>query len=141
MRSESNRTAPPAANPEITPQITPAITQQITQPIDNRAFAIGVLAVTATVLFVGLLMVVFRPPTALASGQNDRGGDYIMLTAQISNSLEAVVVIDAASRRTCVYSLDAGTKQVKLVQSNMPLDQLPGSREDRENKGGGRRGP
>ena len=55
---------------------------------DTKTFAIGVLSVTACVLFVGFLLIAQQP--ALASGLNDRGGDYIMLTQQLSTTTEGI---------------------------------------------------
>jgi hypothetical protein len=101
------------------------------RPIDNKAFAIGILSVTAAILLVGFVLVTAFPRPALATGQNDRSGDYVMLTQQISNSVEAVIVIDAASQRMCMYGLDLGTKQLRLLQRDFPLDRLPGSQEER----------
>lgn len=107
-------------------------TNNSTRPIDTKAFAIGVLSVTAAILLVGLILVTAFPAPALATGQNDRSGDYIMLTQQISNSIEGVVVIDAASKRMIMYSLDLGNKQLRLMQAGFPLDRLPGAQEKRE---------
>ena len=100
--------------------------------IDSKTFAIGVLSVTAAILLVGMILVTAFPTRALATGQNDRSGDYLMLTQQISNSVEGVVVIDAASKRMNVYGLDLGGKQLKLMQAGFPLDRLLGSQEKRE---------
>lgn len=97
--------------------------------IDGKTFAIGILSVTACVLFVGLLLVTLLPtPVANAIGQSDRGGDYIMLTQQIANNYEGIIVIDAATKRLNVYGLDASSaqKQLRLLQRNIPLDRLPG---------------
>ena len=101
------------------------------RPIDSKTFAIGVLSVTAAILLVGFVLVTVFPRPALATGQNDRSGDYILLTQQISNSVEAVVVIDAASQRMCLYGLDLGAKQLKLLQRDFPLDRLPGTQAER----------
>jgi hypothetical protein len=103
-----------------------------TKPVtlDGKTFAIGILSVTACVLFVGLLLVTLLPtPAALAIGQSDRGGDYVMLTQQVSNSYEGVIVIDAAAKRLNMYGLHAsGTpKELRLMQRNIPLDRLPGA--------------
>jgi hypothetical protein len=98
-------------------------------PVDSKSFAIGVLSVTAAILLVGFVLVTAFPRPALATGQNDRSGDYVMLTQQISNSVEALIVIDAASQRMCMYHLDLGAKQLKLLQRDMPLDRLPGTQE------------
>jgi uncharacterized membrane protein len=95
--------------------------------IDSKALAIGVLSITACILFVGLLMLTMQPQPAYGIGQIDRGGDYIMLTQQLSSSQEGVVIIDAASRQMTLYALDGSNKQLQILQSNIPLDQLPGS--------------
>lgn len=107
------------------------------KPIDGQTFAIGVLSVTACVLLVGFILVCITPRDALAVGQLDRGGDYIMLTQQISNSQEAIVIVDAASKRLNLYHLDANTRKLGLILQGMPLDRLPGTQRDRES--GGRR--
>lgn len=93
--------------------------------LDAKTFAIGTLGVTACVLFVGFILVAMTPTPAFATGQVDRSGDYIMLTQQVSNSIEVVVVVDAAVRRMNLYVLNDSNKQIRLVQSNIPLDLLP----------------
>jgi hypothetical protein len=99
--------------------------------IDGKTFAIGILSVTACILLVGLLLIMTQP--AYGIGQSDRGGDYIMLTQQLTNSQEGVVIIDAASRQMTLYALNGSNKQLQILHQNIPLDQLPGSR-----PGGGR---
>lgn len=93
--------------------------------IDGKTFAIGVLAVTASVLLVGFLLIASTPQPAYAIGMNDRGGDFIMVTQQISNSVEAVVIIDAAAQRLNMYALDPNNKKLALLEHGMPLDRLP----------------
>lgn len=103
-------------------------------PLDARTFAIGVLSVTACILFVGLLVVtLIAPQRAMGIGQLDRGGDYIMLTQQVANNYETVIVIDAAAKRLNVYGLDIGNpqKNLRILQRNIPLDRLPGVAVDR----------
>jgi len=92
--------------------------------LDGRSLAIGVLSVTACVLLVGYLLLASLPP-AYGIGQVDRGGDYIVLTQQLSNSQEGVLVIDAVSQRMSLYALDANRKEIRLLQGNVPLDRLP----------------
>jgi hypothetical protein len=93
--------------------------------LDGRAMAIGVLSVTACVLFVGFLLVTMMPQPAYGIGQSDRGGDYIVLTQQLSSSQEGVVVIDAAAQRLHLYGFDFNRKELVLV-SRVPLDRLRG---------------
>lgn len=95
-------------------------------PLDARTFAVGVLSVTATVLFVGLLMVANTRP-AYGIGMSDRSGDYIMVTMQISNSMEGIAVIDAAARRMNIYALEPNTKKIGIIEQNVRLEQLPGA--------------
>lgn len=94
--------------------------------IDGKTFAIGVLSITACILFVGLLLITSE--AAYGIGQTDRAGDYIMLTQQLTDYQEGVIVIDAASRQMTLYALDGANKQLRILHQNIPLDQLPGSR-------------
>ncbi len=93
------------------------------QPI---TLASGALALTACALFVALILV--AQPTAQAIGMNDRGGDYIMLTQQLSSTTEGVVVIDAAAKQMIIYAFDYNTKTLEILRQ-VPLDQLPKPRD------------
>lgn len=95
--------------------------------LDRQTFTIGVLGVTAVVLFIGLLMVGVGQPHALGTATLDRAGDYILVTQQLSNSQEGVVVIDAASRQMNLYALENNNKQLRLLNRNIPLERLPGA--------------
>ena len=81
--------------------------------LDRQTFAIGILCITACVLFVGLLLVSQQP--VLAMGMNDRGGDYIMCTQQIAANSEAVVVIDGAAKQMILCQLDFNTRRIELI--------------------------
>jgi hypothetical protein len=99
------------------------------RPVDGQTFAIGVLSVTACVLFVGLLLLMVQPPQpAYAMAMNDRGGDYILCTQQLSTSTEAVIVIDAAAKRMIVYAFDYNNRTLEILEG-IPLDRLPRPRE------------
>lgn len=93
-------------------------------PIDGRLAGIGVLSVTACILFVGLILVLQTARPAEAIGMNDRGGDYIMVTQQVSNSNEAVVVIDAAAKRMIAYAFDYNNKALEILRT-VNLDRMP----------------
>ncbi len=102
--------------------------------IDGKTFGIGVLSITACILFVGLMLLPAPAPVqpAYGIGQNDRGGDYIMVTQQISigsATKEGVVVIDAAAKQLIVYAYDISRKQLDII-AQVPLDQLPKPRPD-----------
>jgi hypothetical protein len=83
-----------------------------TPGVDNERLAIGFLTVTAVILFVGFLLITGTPREAGAIGMNDRGGDYIMATQQLTSSNEGIVVIDAAAKRMIVYGFDYSRKQL-----------------------------
>jgi hypothetical protein len=95
------------------------------RPLDAQTFTIGVLSVTACVLFVGLLLVSLAPRPAYGTAQLDRAGDFIMFTSQISNTQEAICVIDAATQRMILYVLDPNTRKL-LILDGLALDRLPG---------------
>ena len=102
--------------------------------IDGRTFAIGVLSITACILFVGLLLITMTPKPAYAIGESDRGGDYKMVTQQLTNSQEGVIIIDAASRQMMMYAFNGSNKQLQVMQGPVDLTTLPGSRpEQRRN--------
>jgi 5-bromo-4-chloroindolyl phosphate hydrolysis protein len=92
------------------------------RPLDARIFAIGVLGITACVLFVGLILISQQP--AYAIGMNDRGGDYIMLTQQLSTTTEGIVVVDAAAKQVIIYNFDYNNKALEILR-RIYLDQLP----------------
>lgn len=93
--------------------------------LDRQTFAIGVLSVTACVLLVGWLLLAFTPP-AHAVGQLDRGGDYIMLTQQVSSSQEGIVIVDAASKRMIIYAFDFNNKNL-VILDGFDLGRLRGA--------------
>jgi hypothetical protein len=96
--------------------------------LDGKLFAIGVLGITACVLFVGFMLVTQQP--AYAIGMNDRAGDYIMATQQLSTTSEGVIIIDAAAKKLIIYEFDYNNKVMNILRQ-VQLDQLPKPR-DRE---------
>ena len=108
-------------------------TQQPT--IDGRSLAIGVLGITACILFVGFLLVTTMTTPAHAIGMNDSAGDYKIATQQLTTSNEGVVVVDAAAKRLIVYSFDYNRKQlvplssVELSLLQAPAPDQPGGRQ------------
>lgn len=95
--------------------------------LDGKSFAIGILSVTACVLLVGYLLLAAQPAPVYATGQVDRGGDYILATQQLSNSQEGVIVIDAAARQMSLYILDMNQRRIRPIQLNIPLSRMPGA--------------
>ncbi len=82
---------------------------------DRRNLTIGVLTITATILFVGVVLSTMGGRNdAMAIGQIDRGGDYIVVTGQFTENQEQVYVTDAAAQRMNIYSYDTRTRQFTL---------------------------
>jgi hypothetical protein len=98
--------------------------QPTSHPVDNRSLTIGVLSITACVLFVGLILTLAQPKPAYGIGQIDRTGDYIMLTQQVTNSQELCVIIDSASRQMALYAYNSSNRQIQLLQ-NIQLSDMP----------------
>lgn len=88
---------------------------------DNREnLAIGVLSITATILLVGVILVLSTGQNqALAfSGGNDRSGDYVIATGQFSSSTDLVFLVDAAANRLNIYGYDRIQKDLRLYDSH-----------------------
>lgn len=95
---------------------------------NNQNLAIGVLTVTAVILFVGtILSTAGGRSDAMAFGQLDRGGDYILLTGQFTENRELLYVTDAAAQRLNVYSYETSTRQFVLWDT-VNLARMSGSR-------------
>lgn len=84
---------------------------------DTKDFAIGVLSVTAVVLFTALVIVGhFSPAPALASGQGGATGDYIVSTARVDNLTEAVFVVDTLAQEMNMYAFIPVRGSIDLIQ-------------------------
>ena len=82
---------------------------------DKNSFTIGVLSITATVLLVGVILTTLGGQnTVQAIGQTDRGGDYILVTGQFTNSNELIYITDAAAKRLYVYGYDWNRRSLVL---------------------------
>lgn len=125
--------APPQSTPPQPPPSQPAAPQS--PPVDNKTLAIGVLSITACILLVGFLLVTMNPRPAYAIGHLDRVGDYVMFTQQTSNSVENLIIVDAAVKRMHVYQL-RNNRNLELLQVTR-LDRLPGSAEEERRRRGG----
>ncbi|MGE3182102.1 MAG: hypothetical protein AB7N71_10760, partial [Phycisphaerae bacterium] len=78
--------------------------------LDRQALTIGVLSITAAILFVGVILSLSQPTTAHAIGMNASGGDYVMLTQQLTDSQEAIIIIDSAAEKIAVFGYDFSRK-------------------------------
>ena len=81
---------------------------------ENKNLTIGVLAITATILLAALFITLSIPQPAMALGQHDRGGDYIMVTSQFTENSEVIFITDAAAKRMIMYSYEPTTRTLTL---------------------------
>ena len=89
--------------------------------IDSKDFAIGILSITATILFVGVILIAVQPEPVLASGMSASGGDYVMTVGQAASvDEEYVYVLDSPAEKMIVYRFHPGTQQVECARRSRP---------------------
>jgi hypothetical protein len=85
--------------------------------MDSRNFLIGLLSTTATILLVGVVVVMTRPAPTIAAGMTASGGDYI-LTVGTSTQIdeEFVYVVDTSAQTMLAYRFDGNRGEIEVVQ-------------------------
>lgn len=101
--------------------------------VDGKTLSIGVLSITACVMFVGLLLLPVNERPVYAESQSVRGGDYHMTTFRVASSREGIAVTDAAARMVVVYTWDATTRDM-VLQARYDLSRFDLSDRDRRRK-------
>lgn len=85
--------------------------------MNHKDLAIGVLSVTAVILFSAFIITQhFAPQQAMAYGQNERAGDFLISTAQLDDTAELLIVVEAALQRMNVYGFNVPAGQIELIQ-------------------------
>lgn len=115
-------------------EISSAATRGPTGP----SMTIGVLSITAVILLVGVLVVSTINSRAMAIGQTDRGGDYIVVTSQFNSGTEAVIVTDAATQQMIVYAWVTSAGRLD-IWDRFDLKRLTEGVPNRDGRGGRRR--
>lgn len=83
---------------------------------DSRNISIGVLCVTAVILFVGLLLVQSRPDAAWADGMTVTSGEYTLVVGGVNaRDEDYVYVLDSSAQKMIAYRFDAMKQQIELV--------------------------
>lgn len=111
---------------------------------DSRNFAIGILSTTATILFVGLMIVLSRPDTAQAGATTTTNGDYVLTVGVLTqNDQEIVYVVDAPAEKMIGYTFDGSRQQINVLQafdlSEMRKSAEASSQPQQQNRRGNRR--
>lgn len=91
---------------------------EMVEPImTTKDFAIGILSVTAVILFAAVFIIMnVAPQQAVAFGQNQRAGDFLVSTAQLDETADLVILVEAAQQRMNVYGFNVPVNQIELVQ-------------------------
>ena len=113
------------------------------QSATGKDFTIGVLSVTAVVLFVGLIIINHvAPQQAYASGQGGMTGDYVVSTARLDTTTEVLFVTDSVAQEMNMYGFIPGRGVIELVQKFdlRALDALNQPPKDAGDRGGKKRG-
>ncbi|MHC4674165.1 MAG: hypothetical protein ACYTBZ_16895 [Planctomycetota bacterium] len=85
--------------------------------MDNKNFAIGILSVTAVILFSSLLITnVLMPEKAMAFAQNAASGPYVVTTSQLIEYAELLIILHTPSERMNVYALNPQNGVIELIQ-------------------------
>lgn len=85
--------------------------------LTTKDFAIGVLSITAVILFTAILLLnAFEPRTAMAFGQTDRTTGYTMSTAQLDGTTELLLVLSERTQRMNVYAFNKVTGRIDILQ-------------------------
>ncbi len=85
---------------------------------ESQNLTIGVLSITGVVLLVAVIFATAGSQNpAMAIGQTDRGGDYIVVTGQFNDNSEVIYITDAAAQRMNMYSYQWNRGQLTLWDS------------------------
>ena len=91
----------------------------------NKNLTIGILSVTAAILFVGLILVNSLAPSAqAASGPGSLSGDYMLANGQFKVDEELFYLIDSQSEQMVVYRFDTRTRQAFGPTQSIDLQRL-----------------
>jgi hypothetical protein len=103
--------------------------------IDKKSFAIGVLALSAVILFVANLML----PEAATAAVAIKERDYTAVTGRTTKGGEALYLTDNRTGVLAVIVYDPGSRSLKPVAVKPVSDAFagrPAARDDRNDRGG-----
>ena len=85
--------------------------------MNGKHFAIGILSVTAVILFTALIITnILLSNQAMAYAQSAAGGNYVVTTSQLNEYSELLVILNTASERMNVYVLNPQSGVIELIQ-------------------------
>lgn len=69
---------------------------------------IALISANVTLAAVGMALYVGRSEPAAVAATSSRAGDYVMVSGSISNSREALMIIDVVAKKAALFVPDAG---------------------------------
>lgn len=86
--------------------------------MNSKDFAIGLLSVTAAILFTGIVLIqALAPQPAIASGQSVSIGQYVVTTSRPDEVSEMIWILDTNALRMNSYVLNPQTNVLEIVNS------------------------
>ena len=92
--------------------------------MDQKTFAIGILSLTAVILFVANLLL---PTQRVTAEEVIKDRDYQMLTAHIQQNDEGLFILDNRSGQMAVFSYDPAARSLKLRDLRPVMDAVAGA--------------
>lgn len=85
--------------------------------MNGKDFAIGILSVTAVILFAALITVqALAPSPAMAIGQSASAGDLIAATSQMDEVSDMLVIVDTTAQKMNYYYFDPVLNALQVIQ-------------------------
>jgi hypothetical protein len=78
--------------------------------MDKKTFSIGILSLTAAVLFVAN----FMPIRTVQAGEAIKERDFTIVTSRINQGGEALYICDNRTGQMAVFTWEAGKRQILL---------------------------
>jgi hypothetical protein len=91
--------------------------------MNKQTYTIGILSITALILFVANLMM----PTSAHGGFVMKDRDYQLITARQQVGDEAIYVLDSRTGLMAVFNYDPGRKAIVLRQVRAVQDAFAGA--------------
>ncbi|MCB9851061.1 MAG: hypothetical protein H6817_10210 [Phycisphaerales bacterium] len=83
--------------------------------MNSKNLAIGVLSITAVILFVGIILVNVQPNAAVASNVSSYGGDFTITVGRVTRDTEILYVLDNTTQRLLAYGIDRRSGAVNIL--------------------------
>jgi hypothetical protein len=78
--------------------------------MDKKTFSIGVLSITATILFVAQ----FLPTRTAEAATSSSGNSYQLVTARVQQGGEGLYIVDNRTQLMGVFTWDSSSRRVQL---------------------------